>query len=193
MPHALRLYTWNIEASAALLGTASAMEVGVRNAMHHRLTEMFGRVDWWAAAPLRFGELDQVRNAAMYLDRRKGPGAWTTGHVIAELRASFWEGLLVNRYHASLWERGLSTAFPHFTGRRSNLRTRMERLRLLRNRAAHHEPIFARDLQVDYAYLCDVAGYVSPHLHAWIASHSRLPEIIAERPATIAGRRTARF
>lgn len=189
----LRLYAWNIEASAGLLGAFAALEVGVRNAIHGRLTGVFARADWWTQAPLRASERGQIADAAAYLDRRRGVGCWSPGHLIAELRASFWESLLVNRYHASLWERGLSEAFPNYSGRRAELRSRMERLRLLRNRAAHHEPIFARDLMVDHGYICDLAGYVSADLRTWITSHSRLPGIVADRPATISGQRTPRF
>lgn len=189
---ALRLYSWNIEASAALLGAYAALEVGVRNPMHDRLCAVFARTDWWEDAPLRPLERAQIDSACAYLDRRKG-NEWGAGHLVAELRPSFWEGLLVNRYHAALWERGLASAFPNYTGRRSALRERMERLRLLRNRAAHHEPIFARDLRVDHRYMCELAGFIDPELQTWISTHSRLPEIVSARPAAIDGTRPGRF
>ena len=190
---AIRLYTWNVEASAAFLGAYAALEVGVRNAMHTNLCIIFNRTDWWSKAPLSANDQDQVNEAKEYLDKRKGAGQWRSGHVVAELRTSFWEGLLVNKYHASLWERGLKSSFPRYSGRRDDLRERMERLRLLRNRAAHHEPIFARDLNVDHQYMCDLAGFVEPDLQTWIESHSRLPGIIASRAATINGSRPTRF
>lgn len=190
---AVRLYAWNVEASAAVLGAYAALEVGLRNAMHDALGVTFGRIDWWEAAGLSLLDLNQIRSAEDYLDKRKGPGSWGAGHVVAELKASFWEGLLANRYHAALWERGLRRAFAHYTGRRSALRERMERLRLLRNRAAHHEPIFARDLGVDHRFMCELAGFVSPDLETWIASHSRLPSVIVGRTATVNGSRPSRF
>ncbi|ROQ15438.1 hypothetical protein EDF54_0300 [Rathayibacter sp. PhB93] len=190
---ALRLYSWNIEASAAILGASSALDVGVRNAMHRALTAHWGRDSWWDVAPLRANEGDQVRDAIRFLDRRRGAGQWSAGHVVAELRASFWEGLLVNRYHRALWEPALARAFPSFTGRRGDLHARLERLRLLRNRAAHHEPVHARDLMVDHRYLCELAQCIDDDLAAWIRSHSRLPDIVAARADTVAGRRPTRF
>jgi hypothetical protein len=189
---ALRLYSWNIEASAALLGAYAALEVGVRNAMHERLGEIFARADWWEGARLQPAERAQIDAARSYLDTRKRAG-WSTGHVVAELRPSFWEALLANRYHAALWERGLAGAFPYYCGRRAALRERLERLRLLRNRAAHHEPIFARDLMVDHLYMCELAGFIDPDLQGWIGSHSRLPDVIANRPSTVDGSRPGRF
>lgn len=189
---AIRLYTWNIEASAAFLGAYAAFEVGVRNAMHNQLSTFYGRADWWTVAPLSTPQNDEITVASQYLEARK-PGAWTEGHLVAELKNSFWEGLLVNRLHAALWNPALIKAFPHFSGRRGELRERLERLRLLRNRAAHHEPIHERDLRVDHRFMCEVAAYVSPDLGAWIASHSRLPGVIAGRADTLDGARPARF
>lgn len=190
---ALRLYSWNIEASTSILGASSALDVGVRNAMHRVLAAHWGREPWWEVAPLRANESDQIRDAVGFLDRRRGKGQWSAGHLVAELRASFWEGLLVNRYHRGLWEPALRRAFPSFTGRRGDLHARLERLRLLRNRAAHHEPVHARDLMIDHRYLCEVAQYIDDDLAAWIRSHSRLPGIVAARADTVAGRRATRF
>lgn len=156
---AVRLYSWNIEASAAVLGAYAALEVGVRNAMHAQLTSFYGRPDWWKVAPLSALQREEVRGASQYLDARK-PEAWTDGHLVAELKNSFWEGLLVNRLHAASWNPALVRAFPNFGGRRGDLRDRLERLRLLRNRAAHHEPIHERDLRVDHRFMCEVGDYV---------------------------------
>ncbi|WP_165070305.1 hypothetical protein [Marisediminicola senii] len=192
-PEAMRLYMWNVEASAALLGAYAAVEVGVRNAMHNELSGIFGRADWWSKAPLGTNDFDYVKEAESYLNRRKLNGQWGPGHVVAELKTSFWEGLLVNKYHASLWERGLKHAFPHYQGRRDSLRQRMERLRMLRNRAAHHEPIFARDLNIDHQFMCDLASFIEPDLQTWVSSHSRLPSIVSNRAATILGNRYTRF
>jgi hypothetical protein len=189
----IRLYTWNIEASAALLGAFAPLEVGIRNAMHNSLVRHFQRTDWWNAMSLSRVDRAQVDDAIAYLNRRRGQGQWTAGHVVAELKVSFWEGLLVNRYHAALWEPALHSAFPHSRARRGDIRAQLERLRLLRNRAAHHEPIHARDLAIDHRYMCELAARISPQLEWWIAGHSRLPRTIADRESTLDGTRSGRF
>lgn len=171
----------------------AALEVGIRNARHRELTTYSTRESWWDSLPLRSNEDDQIREAIKFLERRRGAGRWSSGHVVAELKASFWESLLVNRYHRSLWEPALKNAFPNFTGRRGDLHERMERLRLLRNRAAHHEPVHARDLMVDHRYMCELGLYVDADLATWISSTSRLPDVVAARDDTIDGRRPTRF
>lgn len=47
-----RLYWWNIEVSAALLGPLHCLEPALRNALHNALVLHHGRPDWWTAAPL---------------------------------------------------------------------------------------------------------------------------------------------
>lgn len=190
---AMRLYTWNIEASSAVLGAFAALEVGVRNAMHTCLARHFGQEDWWEVATLSTNDRAQIEDAIHHLDRKRGRDRWRPGHIVAELKVSFWEALLANRYHAALWTPALRGAFPNFTGRRGELRAQLERLRMLRNRAAHHEPIHARDLAVDHRYMCIVAGSVSADLRMWVATHSRLPMIVAARSDTIHGSRRTRF
>ncbi len=190
---AIRLYSWNVEASAAFLGAYAVLEVGIRNAMHDQLALHAGRPDWWGVINLRPAERDAIDEAADYLNRRVGAGRWVPGHLVAELKTSFWEGLLVNKNHALLWVPALERAFPHSVDRRSELRLRLERLRLLRNRAAHHEPIHARDLMIDHQYMCELAGFIAPDLRRWIVSHSRLPAVVQQRGATLAGTRPTRF
>lgn len=191
---ALRLYSWNIEASAALLGSYAALEVGLRNAMHDRLTTMYGTENWWDASNfLSPKSLNAISDAERFLDRTKGAGKWGAGHLVAEMTPSFWEDILANRNHTAVWLAGLQDAFPHFAGYRKDLKEQLERLRLLRNRAAHHEPVFARDLTVDHRYMCEVAGYIDTDMKTWIATHSRLPSVISVRPTTITGERMTRF
>ncbi|MFX7776723.1 hypothetical protein ABTJ98_22060, partial [Acinetobacter baumannii] len=71
----------------------------------------------------------------------------TTGKVIAELRFVFWQKLFTGRHDVRLWLPHIAAAFPLApAGNAASLRGRiyddLEALRRLRNRLAHHEPIF---------------------------------------------------
>lgn len=191
---ALRLYSWNVEASAAFLGAFAALEVGLRNALHRELSNQASSSSWWMKLEFTGGDDELIDNALGELEPRKR-GAWTPGHVVAELRFGFWVGLLANRNHKRFWEAGLIRAFPHYptTGRRDYLHEAFERLRLLRNRAAHHEPIHARDLMVDHALMCELAGFIDPDLQTWIKTHTRLPSVVMERGRTLSAARPTRF
>lgn len=189
---AMRLYAWNVEASASLWGGFHLLEVIMRNSIHGRLTQHFGRDDWWFAARLTSGDMTILERAVYDLDRTKGE-SWGTGHLVAELNFGFWVGLLANRYHAELWEPAISRAFPHFGGRRGEVHAALERLRKLRNRVAHHEPIFSRDLRLDHQQTQAILRFINPEVALFNQSHSRLPGVLAARSDTVSGVRPSRF
>lgn len=76
--------------------------------------------------------------------RNKAGRTATLGKVIAELPFGFWTLLVSNRYE-SLWRLSLHRAFPHARSRRQIIHWRLDAIRFLRNRIAHHEPSFPAD------------------------------------------------
>jgi hypothetical protein len=109
-------------------------------------------------------------------------------HIVAELSFGFWTNLFGHRFDRALWLPGLRRVFPRFrraTGTaltRSLIAQRFHHLRKLRNRIAHHEPIFRRALEADYASLLEVADWMHPTLRAWIENVSACAELITARP-----------
>ena len=69
---------------------------------------------------------------------------------------------------------------------RHGLHSSLENLRTLRNRIAHHEPIFDRQLEQDYKVTMAVLGGLSPITLQWIKHHCRVPEVLAVRPGGVA-------
>lgn len=172
----------------------AALEVGLKNSLHRELSAQASSPSWWRHLQFTGGDDDLIDKALDEIEKRK-QNIWTPGHVVAELRFAFWVGLLANRNHARFWEAGLVNAFPHYptTRRRDYLHESFERLRLLRNRAAHHEPIHARDLMIDHELMCELAGYIDPDLQMWIKTHTRLPTVVAGRNLTLTAARITRF
>ncbi len=187
---AMRLYTWNTAISAAFYGLLQGLEVALRNAMHRRLAERYETA--WYDNPdsgLDQGAIRRVANARTAL---KG-GANGPSEVAAALSFGFWVSLLGpggrlesgNKadYEKALWRPALRGAFPH---RRSLTRKQaympLNDLRYLRNRIAHHEPIFMRNLDEEYERILDVTGWISPAKREWIAYHGRIPGLPAVGP-----------
>ena len=75
----------------------------------------------------------------------------------------------------------------------TQLHADLERLRKLRNRTAHHEPIFARNLTTDHELVLDITGYIEPQARTWSTTHSRVPDVIANRNRTVDGLRPTAF
>jgi hypothetical protein len=58
---------------------------------------------------------------------------------------------------------------------------------MLRNRIAHHEPIFNRNLALDHDKLCGLIGYIEPEATAWVIDHSRVPTLLGMKEGRLNG------
>lgn len=185
------LYEWNITASASVLATVAMAEVVVRNAMDAQLrgwaTARRRGQSWLDAAPLDAQGRADVVKARSYAHRtHRSGGPLPHGKVVAELNLGFWRYLAASRYLTDLWIPALHDAFPagHAQQRRRRVEVedRLQRLLVVRNRAAHHEPIFRRDLSRDLDSAVELVGWICAHSAAWIVARSTVDEILAAKP-----------
>jgi hypothetical protein len=183
----LRLYVWNAAVSAAFIESLSHLEVALRNGIHRQLTLRTGREDWWHSPMVLLTPeaADMVADAVHQASRRT---ASTSGHVVAALSFGFWVGLFSTGgsadYETRLWRPTLRLAFPNYRGPRRPLHQRLVNMRLLRNRIAHHEPIHYRHLAADYQRMLTILGWISTEFAAWVDGRSRVPALLAAKPAT---------
>lgn len=66
--------------------------------------------------------------------------------------------------------------------RRRQVDHRLESLMIVRNRAAHHEPIHRRNLNRNLDYAIELAQWIHPEAGSWIAHNSNIPSATASRP-----------
>jgi hypothetical protein len=78
------------------------------------------------------------------------------------------------------WNAEISRPAPR-DGRRM-LHSRLEEIRKLRNRIAHHEPIFDRALAHDYSRIIDVISWTSPEAMSWLRSFEKVTRELSRRP-----------
>lgn len=181
---ALQLYTWNTAVAAAFCGPLQTIEVTLRNAVHHAMAAQHG-VRWFDDPMLlRPAEGHLVGEATRRLyDFGKQP---TPGRVVAELSYGFWVGLFANAYDTTLWRTDLHRIFnPRIKDRRA-LHDTLDRLRTLRNRIAHHEPIFQRRLDQDYERIRMIVWCLSEPTLRWLDHHSRVRDALAVKPDVVA-------
>ena len=188
---AFHLYAWNTAMSAAFYGPLQGLEVALRNAMHRQLTGRYGAT-WYdnPSAGLDMRCRDRIGDAKTEV-RRAGHTA-EPSRIVAALSFGFWVSLLRrggrlddgNRkadYERTLWRPALRGAFPHGESlTRKQTHQPLDHLRKLRNRIAHHEPIFARHLLEDHRRILDVTGWISPGVRTWIERHSRVPVLLED-------------
>ncbi|MFF4773733.1 Abi family protein [Microtetraspora fusca] len=195
LPSALRLYAWNIEISAALLGPLHCLEITLRNAIDRELTDLYERRDWWDSPSARFDAIttSKIRDAKSLAEQ--GRSRVVPGHVIAELSFGFWVTLLGghNGYEERLWRPALHRVFPGYRGLRKPLHVNLYHLRKLRNRIAHHEPVHQRHLTADHASILRMLDLLSADIADWARLNDRVPEVLARRRDVCAAAVPTRF
>ena len=185
---AIRLYAWNTAVSAAFYGPLQGLEVALRNAMHRRLAERYGEA-WYdnRDAGLDRGAMQRVASARTELARDAYGD--DPPRIVAALSFGFWVSLLgpggrigagrKANYEMTLWRLALRGAFAHrATMTRKEAHRPLNALRTVRNRIAHHEPVFARDLARGHERIVEVVGWITPGTRRWVEHHSRVPAIL---------------
>jgi hypothetical protein len=188
---ALALYVWNARMAAALFEEIHYAEVFLRNALAAALEVIVAANPglsghWYDQGFLDETAFSEIAKAREKLIRRNA--ALTEGRIIAELPLGFWQGLIVN-HDQRLWERGLYRAFPDFPTSAGNEHLEVgvviHGLCELRNRIAHHEPIFRRDQAADHCLITDLIGWISADARSWIEENGRVLEVSCQRPAVL--------
>lgn len=181
---ALALYSWNAFLSAALFELLHYSEIFLRNSMQEQLARAASNgpmvAPWYDQPWVQASERAKIaeakaRVAAAHQDV-------TEGRVVAELPFGFWCALLSRNYDGTLWRTLLYQAFPYSDRNRATVVGAVERCRLLRNRIAHHEPVYGRNHQDDEATALAIIGWISPTAQAWVQSKSRISQALAARP-----------
>jgi len=187
-PAALLLYAWNAEVSGAFLAPLHVCEVVIRNAVADALEVLYGpRWPWSATFERSLPDPMQGYSPRRDLQsaRRAAP---TTGKVIPELKFVFWQKMFTGRYDNRIWDQHLRRVMPNLDPVKSVATLRqaiygdLERVRLLRNRIAHHEPIFARALTDDYQTILALVTYRCTVTAAWLDSNQTATAIILVKP-----------
>ena len=156
--------------------------MGLRNTVHSRLSVTHGPSWFHDTSVLRRRELETAQRARDRVIQTGKPV--TPGRIVAELSLGFWVGLFANVYDSSIWRTDLYRLFLPLPPR-SELHDDLDRLRTLRNRIAHHEPITQRRLLDDYTRVRRVTRSFSPELCAWMEFHSRVLDILAQGPESV--------
>lgn len=188
LDHALELYLWNAEISSAFMVPMHICEVSVRNGVSDVLTPIYGDRWPWSDGFIRslanpvsgFNPTTELRKAA---DRNP-----TTGKVIPELKFVFWQKMFTRSFDGRLWNAHLQESFPHLASGPSIASHRyaiyrdLEAIRKLRNRIAHHEPIFNRNLAAELDRICALVAARCSETEAWLRARETVTELLTRRP-----------
>lgn len=185
-------YVWNARLSEALYPALLHLEVSLRNNLHTAISSRFPTGPWnevqcWLDLQQPILEVDQVREVRKAKQRLKVQSKpLDTGRIIAELNFGFWNSLLDLRYERSntLWPHLLKKVFPNIPRtdrKRKFLSSRINRIRTLRNRVFHFEPIWHwRDLTIQHTDLLEAIGWLSTDSLILTNAADRFDEVFHE-------------
>ena len=182
---AFELYAWNTRISSELFIPLQGVEISLRNALHNELSNAFGSY-WFDNLPIPLlprtqNQISQTKQMLRSRNRSITPSA-----VISELSFGFWIALLgrgqQNSYETRLWIPHLHKAFPNANVSRSSVHQPLDKLRKLRNRIAHHEPIFNRNIQNDYQTMLQMCQLIDTEMAQWVKHHNNVDAVLVERP-----------
>ncbi|WP_233193943.1 Abi family protein [Cryobacterium sp. M25] len=187
----LGLYAWNTLASGAIYECLSHFEISIRNALdavlksrhayHHRAG------DWLDNRHSEFSENASTTLANARFDAKsklKGEGSPPRGAIIAELSFGFWRRLLDERYERH-WGTAVMRFFPELKRARASdmktIRDLVEPIYSLRNRVAHHEPIWKISITNREADMLRIIKLIDADTAVWVAARSRVLAVVASR------------
>lgn len=205
---AIQLYRWNTELAGALHSLVSNVEVLVRNSMNRALADWNtaqGMPAEWSLQhqtgqlvyDLSGRVLHRARNYAQTESNTRRVGHPRKGlppthdDVIAQLTLGSWSVLLGETSNPdqtkvlALWTQGLHAAFPGVPADdagRYVIGSRMERLRVLRNRVSHQENLLEVKVKNRVLDMAFILGKIDKDYPGWAMYQSRVRAIAAQDP-----------
>ena len=190
--HALIAYSWNIELSQALYPALQILEITLRNSLHQALSNNFDTEHWFELPFLHVREKKQVEQAKD--DLRKENKKLEAGHIVAKLSCGFWTSLFDVRYEHGqvLWPKLLKPTFPFLSkGQRTRtfLSRELNRIRFLRNRIFHYEPIWHwKDLPEQHTSIINMTKGLSPSASKYLDIFDQFGAVYSDGRAQIEAR-----
>lgn len=176
-------YAWNMALSESLYPSMQGIEIALRNSLHTAASQRFGSEKWFDDQ-LLVHERDRgfVSSAKEILVKSGKPVE--PSRVIAELSFGFWTSLFDVRYEQRLWPWLLKPVFPYMprTMRtRAELSRRLNKIRIMRNRVFHHEPIwYWKDMERQHRDLIEAISWINPAMARFIAMLDRFPNVASK-------------
>jgi hypothetical protein len=147
--HVLNRYHANIVLSEAMIPTLHYLEICLRNRIDQVISGYY-TPNWLLTVPYQLMITDQdiikINKIALKV-RRENKREATHSDIVSQMTFGFWCSFFHRKYDPALWHRknALKIIFPNLpraNRKRMYVETRMLAIKEVRNRIAHHEPIW---------------------------------------------------
>lgn len=176
---AFQLYKVNIELSEAFYPILSILEISLRNAVHETLKSFFQDEFWFSNnLPVEFTPIVSDATKKLIAQRK----TITADRIIAELNFGFLNRLFNRHYTGLLWKplRLIFKNMPKHLRQRDTIADALYRIRTLRNRIYHYEPIFGNldDLESLYNEMLTFITWLDNDLPKLLSGIDRFDDIL---------------
>lgn len=138
--NALFLYQKNIETSQEFYGLLSILEITLRNQIDQSCKLYFKNNNWLTEIlPIELSHQINENKSRLIKSKKE----ITNSRILAELNFGFWTTLF-NRKYARIFWKPLHRIFPNMpkeNKKRTEVSSRLNHIRVFRNRIYHYEPI----------------------------------------------------
>lgn len=179
----LARYLWNMALCRSLYPALQGLEIALRNSLHSAISARENE-DWWFKRQHDIVQGDYGENCVGKAINRAMNTSYppNDGDVVAELSFGFWTSLFDRRYEQDLWPQLLPDVLPHAPRKvrtakfmRKKLNQKMKNLR---NRVFHHEPIwYWNDLADQHDLALDLIEWMCPAWRITVETDDRFPEV----------------
>jgi hypothetical protein len=96
--------------------------------------------------------------------------------------------MYTGRHDGRLWNQYLRKEYPNIPQNisvrvaRDKIHSAADKVRDLRNRIAHHEPIYSRDLEAEYKEIAEIVGYRCLHTATWMKRSQNVTWLLGMLP-----------
>lgn len=185
---ALDLYRWNAQVSSSFFLPLQICEVAVRNGVAEAI-EFVHPANWpWDPGFVRSVPKHKIGFSPANELSKVARTHRTTGKVVADLNFAFWQHMFTVGQDQRLWVPHFATAFPGYDKNltiplaRAEMHTDIDKVRAFRNRIAHHEPIFSRNLVTEYERIRQLVEWRRPAAATWLDKVAMVADLIQRKP-----------
>lgn len=188
---AIELYHWNSLLSQSMYLPLQVWEIALRNKLNGFLIKRYNETwayDARAEREIRRNDWRKVEETKDRLDPQRQQVRVSPNRIVADLSAGFWVSLITAGYDVPFsWRYNMAQIFPHIqTPSRQSLSEMCDRMLVLRNRVAHHEPILHMDLPALRAELDVLIAGMCGALAAYTDSACTFQTVWGQKPGIAA-------
>lgn len=179
---ALELYSWNARISGDFWFPLHICEVVARTSIAEAINNTYHNWPYNLSftRQLNKSSSENLQQTIQKLEKEEKPNL---EQITTNLTFGFWVHLLTKQYQ-EIWKKQLTEVWPYVgSDNRQQIYDKLNKIRSLRNKIAHHESILKCSLKDDYKNIISFIGYRCETTQKWVEEHQKVTQSLLEKPS----------